>query len=99
MGVARREATGQVFLTNVVVSLVGLDPTERLLPTPVGTDAIGARNATAERPNGNGKHRTGTTLTDVVWPGSWGQYAAAIARWEHSLGRPAPAPTVPPGGN
>ena len=68
-----------------------------LLPTPVGTDAIGARNATAERPNGNGKHHTGTTLTDVVWQGSWGQYAAAIARWEHTLGRPAPAPTEPTG--
>jgi DNA (cytosine-5)-methyltransferase 1 len=23
---------------------------------------------------------------------AWGPYAAAIARWEHTLGRPAPAP-------
>ena len=29
MGVARRQETGQVFLTNVIVSLCGLDPTER----------------------------------------------------------------------
>ena len=28
MGVARREATGQVFLTNQIVSLMGLDPSE-----------------------------------------------------------------------
>ena len=29
MGVARRLQTGQVFLTNVIVTLCGLDPTER----------------------------------------------------------------------
>ena len=29
MGVARRQATGQVFLTNVIVSLCGLDPSEQ----------------------------------------------------------------------
>ena len=29
MGVARRQETGQVFLTNVIVSLCGLDPSER----------------------------------------------------------------------
>jgi hypothetical protein len=28
MGVARREATGQVFLTNQIVTLMGLDPSE-----------------------------------------------------------------------
>jgi hypothetical protein len=25
---------------------------------------------------------------------TWGDYADAIARWEHALGRPAPAPTM-----
>lgn len=35
MGVERRLSTGQVFLTNQIVSLCGLDPTEKLLPTPV----------------------------------------------------------------
>lgn len=29
----------------------------------------------------------------------WGDYAAAIRRWEHVLGRPAPAPTEPTGKN
>ena len=29
MGVARRKATGEVFLTNVIVTLCGLDPSER----------------------------------------------------------------------
>lgn len=28
------------------------------------------------------------------WKATWGDYAAAIARWEHTLGRPAPAPTM-----
>jgi DNA (cytosine-5)-methyltransferase 1 len=25
----------------------------------------------------------------------WGKYAAAISRWERTLSRPAPAPTIP----
>lgn len=29
MGVARRQATGEVFLTNQIVSLCGMDPSER----------------------------------------------------------------------
>ena len=29
----------------------------------------------------------------------WGDYAAAIRRWEHVLGRPAPDPTEPTGKN
>jgi hypothetical protein len=39
MGVARREATGQAFLTNQIVTLMGLDPSEQLLPTPSAYDA------------------------------------------------------------
>ena len=40
MGVDRRLSTGQVFLTNQIVSLCGLDPTEesKLLPTPNSAD-------------------------------------------------------------
>lgn len=34
MGVARRQATGQVFLTNQIVSLAGLDPVEGEVLTP-----------------------------------------------------------------
>lgn len=45
MGVARRLTTGQVFLTNQIVSLCGLDPTEqassKLLPTPCAGDGDG----------------------------------------------------------
>jgi site-specific DNA-cytosine methylase len=37
-----------------------------LLPTPITTDSLGARNATARRPNGNGRHNSGTTLTDAL---------------------------------
>ena len=40
---------------------------------------------------GGRKHRSGTA-TDT-----WGQYAPAITRWEHVLGRPAPDPTEPTG--
>jgi DNA (cytosine-5)-methyltransferase 1 len=51
MGVARRKATGEVFLTNQIVTLMGLDPTEThatLLPTPTVSDT-----------NGPGKHGDG----------------------------------------
>lgn len=40
MGIARREQSGQVMLTNVIVTLAGLDETE-LLPTPIVSDAKG----------------------------------------------------------
>lgn len=41
--------------------------------------------------------QTNVTLTDatVRQPDRWGDYAAAITRWEHTLGRPAPDPTEP----
>jgi DNA (cytosine-5)-methyltransferase 1 len=74
-----------------------------LLPTPTVGDSKAARNSTALR------HKTpptgvhaGDTLTDAVVPArglsrDFGVYAAAIARWEAALGRPAPAPTEPTG--
>jgi hypothetical protein len=37
-----------------------------LLPTPVATDANGARNETSGRSDPNSKHHSGTTLTDAV---------------------------------
>jgi hypothetical protein len=57
MGVARRLSTGQVFLTNQIVTLCNLDPSEspqptvpamnadgpRLLPTPAAADSTGGR--------------------------------------------------------
>jgi DNA (cytosine-5)-methyltransferase 1 len=39
-----------------------------LLPTPVTTDAAGARNATANRSNPDSRHHSGTTLTDALLP-------------------------------
>ena len=62
----------------------------QLLPTPVATDAAGSGN----RPTDKASH-PGTSLSDatVREADRWGQYAAAIRRWE-ALTRPAPAPTV-----
>ena len=62
---------------------------QRLLPTPVATDAAGSGN----RPTDKASH-PGTTLTDATVRESdrWGEYADAIHRWEH-LTRPAPDPT------
>jgi DNA (cytosine-5)-methyltransferase 1 len=92
MGVVRRQATGQVFLTNVVVSLAGLDPSELLLPTPTAVDY---------KASGGGYNgQSNVTLTDAtVRNRNFGQYAAAVARWETVLGRPAPDPTEPTGRN
>lgn len=45
MGVVRRQATGQVFLTNVVVSLCGLDPSEQ---TGYANDGRGGRSLDVE---------------------------------------------------
>lgn len=41
---------------------------DNLLPTPVTTDAAGARNATANRSNPDSQHHSGTTLTDALLP-------------------------------
>jgi site-specific DNA-cytosine methylase len=53
---------GRVVLTTPLGTVAPLD----LWPTPVAVDAVGARNATARRPNGNGKHHSGTTLLDAL---------------------------------
>ena len=61
-----------------------------LLPTPTSADV-----------KASGAHGYGgndfCTLTDatVRLPERWGDYAAAIARWEAVTGRPAPDPTEP----
>lgn len=58
-----------------------------LLPTPI-----------AERPDG---HKSAaftaghTTFRDVIDRNRWGEFAPAIARWESTLGRPAPEPSEP----
>ena len=63
-----------------------------LLPTPTSSDAAGSRNATADRPGGNGNHHDGTTLTDVAYLDRFGEYTAAVERHADLVGRPAPDP-------
>jgi DNA (cytosine-5)-methyltransferase 1 len=55
----------------------------QLLPTPTGRDHKG-RN-----------QRDDTTCLPGAVTTDFGPYSAAIRRWEHVLGRPAPAPTEP----
>ena len=67
---------------------------QRLLPTPNTSDALGAKSPEkiaeqrARTPGGYAQLRE-AALSD------FGPYAAAIARWEQVLGRPAPQPTEP----
>lgn len=64
MGVERRLSTGQVFLTNQIVTLCGLDPTEKLLPTPTTSEATGAGNG----PNKTGGENLRTAVTLLPTP-------------------------------
>lgn len=77
---------------------------QRLLPTPVATDAAGSGN----RPTDKASH-PGTSLTDAAVHGRgymgrphdtnpWGDYDTAVHNWER-LTRPAPAPTLNDGKN
>ena len=63
----------------------------RLLPTPSVADGMGGHLT-----------RSGDRSNELLLPGvakahqqAWGQYAAAIARAEQAIGRPAPPPTEP----
>lgn len=59
---------------------------QRLLPTPrAGDGEKGGPNQASSS--------GGLMLPSAVQPNRWGDYAEAIARWEH-LTRPAPAPTM-----
>ena len=70
------------------------DEVEHLLPTPKASDGEWGLPRTSGRPPEMATHlATRLEYTD------FGQYAAAIARWEHVLGRPAPDPTEPTGRN
>lgn len=60
-----------------------------LLPTPTAKQG---RNATAGRQE-DAKFNTGTTLNDVAYAGQFGEYTAAIRRWERVFERSAPSPT------
>lgn len=59
---------------------------QRLLPTPRTQNN---ENRQAEGYGGEGGNFYGLLRN----PERWGDYVAAIARWEHVLGRPAPEPT------
>lgn len=60
---------------------------QRLLPTP--------RTANNENRQSEQFHGEGGNFYGLLHnPERWGDYAAAIARWERILGRPAPAPTM-----
>ncbi|MFC8845802.1 MULTISPECIES: hypothetical protein [unclassified Micromonospora] len=63
----------------------------RTLPTPRASDARGPGR------HGDGGSDLRTTVAGLGQPDTdrWGAYAAAVARWELLLGRPAPEPTQP----
>lgn len=66
----------------------------QLLPTPGAYDGERGGARTVEERKGGGHS---VNLQDVAVHGlrsavDWGTYSAAIERWEHVLGRPAPAP-------
>ena len=79
---------GRARVTDLAIIVEhGLLATGGLLPTPQAT------NATASSTG------YGANLHEVardVDASGFGVYASAIKRWEQALGRPAPAPTVPP---
>lgn len=86
-GPNQRGSSGDLMLPSAAMEL---------LPTPVSTDAKGARNATANRSAPKATTATdGWTLSDVAHADRWGRYAPAIRRWEQVTGRPAPEPTEP----
>ena len=82
--------------TNATASSTGYganlhEVARELLPTPKAGDAVMGLPSTSGRPPEKSTHlATRIEYTD------FGLYAAAIARWEQVLGRPAPAPTIPP---
>jgi DNA (cytosine-5)-methyltransferase 1 len=73
----------------------------RLLPTPMAAEGMKAVAGQSVAHREDGGHHVWLTnhAHDYAETGTWGQYAAAIHRWE-SLTRPAPAPTeIGPKGN
>lgn len=62
---------------------------QRLLPTP---SAMAPDAKVSDR--ARELYSSSDRLADIVEQSRWGDYAAAIARWERVLGRPAPAPTM-----
>jgi len=71
-------STDYASLANVAVSL---------LPTPSVADTQGGRKSRS------GDRAGELLLNGIAHQQAWGQYAAAIARAEQAIGRPAPPPT------
>jgi hypothetical protein len=63
-----------------------------LLPTTTASDWKGANNSGSGSASANGIATVTEGLTNT-----WGKFAPAIQRWEQTIGRPAPAPTLPDG--
>lgn len=78
----RREGGHSVALGDVVE--------HQMLPTPKAADGDFGLPRTTGRPAEKSTH-----LTTRVHYTDFGDYAAAVERWEQVLGRPAPAPTKP----
>lgn len=68
------------------------DEVEHLLPTPKAGDADFGMPRTSGRPPEKSTHLA-TRVEHTKPAESWGDYAAAIERWEAIIGRPAPEPT------
>lgn len=90
----QRAKTGQVFLTNVVQSIIQNE--EKMLPTLRASDGYERRNRkTMEKKVAEGGDVSMVTLAAVTT--NWGKYESAIKRWENVLNREAPSPTLPDG--
>ena len=69
--------------------------TGALLPTPAAADGQRGQDFARADRDGSGGDDLVTIAVKADRDNQWGKYAAAIARWEHVTGTPAPAPTEP----
>ena len=76
----------------------GCSRSERRLPTPKALDGVkGNLKTSQERIDAGHYVDLPNVANDLATQTNWGQFAAAIERWEQIIGRPAPAPTKPDG--
>lgn len=80
-GPNQRGSSGDLMLPSAVM----------LMPTPSVADVTGGRAARS------GGRSDELLLNGLAREQAFGQYAAAITRWEQVIGRPAPAPAEPTG--
>ena len=65
---------------------------QRLLPTPPATPASTCPDYSRQGRPDSGVDDLATAIVHA--PVNWGEYGAAVRRWERALGRPAPSPTM-----